>query len=238
MRAAFLAHSGFLVELPSVTLLFDWWNGELPVLRPGVPLLVFSSHRHEDHFKPEIFALNAQAFLLGKDISLSARNRARWGLSDETADKCTVLGGGEAVSPLPGVRVEALPSTDEGVAFLVTADGTAVFHAGDLNWWHWEGETEGWNRNMEVNFKRYAEPLRGRRIDLAMLPLDPRLGDDGFRGPAYFLELADIRRFLPMHQWGEFGFTDNFLTRYPGFANRTVPVCREGQLFDFKEEHI
>lgn len=238
MRAAFLAHSGFLVELPSVTLLFDWWNGELPVLRPGVPLLVFSSHRHEDHFKPEIFALNAQAFLLGKDISLSARNRARWGLSDETADKCTVLGGGEAVSPLPGVRVEALPSTDEGVAFLVTADGTAVFHAGDLNWWHWEGETEGWNRNMEVNFKRYAEPLRGRRIDLAMLPLDPRLGDDGFRGPAYFLELADIRRFLPMHQWGEFGFTDNFLTRYPGFANRTVPVCREGQIFDFKEEHL
>ena len=238
MRAAFLAHSGFLVELPSVTLLFDWWNGELPVLRPGVPLLVFSSHRHEDHFKPEIFALNAQAFLLGKDISLSARNRARWGLSDETADKCTVLGGGEAVSPLPGVRVEALPSTDEGVAFLVTADGTAVFHAGDLNWWHWEGEAEGWNRNMEVNFKRYAEPLRGRRIDLAMLPLDPRLGDDGFRGPAYFLELADIRRFLPMHQWGEFGFTDNFLTRYPGFANRTVPVCREGQIFDFKEEHL
>ena len=238
MRAAFLAHSGFLVELPSVTLLFDWWNGELPVLRPGVPLLVFSSHRHEDHFKPEIFALNAQAFLLGKDISLSARNRARWGLSDETADKCTVLGGGEAVSPLPGVRVEALPSTDEGVAFLVTADGTAVFHAGDLNWWHWEGETEGWNRNMEVNFKRYAEPLRGRRIDLAMLPLDPRLGDEGFRGPAYFLELADIRRFLPMHQWGEFGFTDNFLTRYPGFANRTVPVCREGQIFDFKEEHL
>ena len=238
MRAAFLTHSGFLVELPSVTLLFDWWNGELPVLRPGVPLLVFSSHRHEDHFKPEIFALNAQAFLLGKDISLSARNRARWGLSDETADKCTVLGGGEAVSPLPGVRVEALPSTDEGVAFLVTADGTAVFHAGDLNWWHWEGEAEGWNRNMEVNFKRYAEPLRGRRIDLAMLPLDPRLGDDGFRGPAYFLELADIRRFLPMHQWGQFGFTDNFLTRYPGFADRTVPVCREGQIFDFKEEHL
>ena len=236
MRAAFLAHSGFLVELPSVTLLFDWWNGELPVLRPGVPLLVFSSHRHEDHFKPEIFALNAQAFLLGKDISLSARNRARWGLSDETADKCTVLGGGEAVSPLPGVRVEALPSTDEGVAFLVTADGTAVFHAGDLNWWHWEGETEGWNRNMEVNFKRYTEPLRGRRMDIAMLPLDPRLGEDGFRGPAYFLELADIRRFLPMHQWGDFGFTEQFLSCYTMFKRQTVCVNRTGQIFTFEEE--
>ena len=238
MRAAFLAHSGFLVELPSVTLLFDWWNGELPVLRPGVPLLVFASHRHEDHFKPDIFRLDASAFLLGSDIRLTPRNLEKWGVSEEKAARCTRLGKHDTVTPLPGVTVETFPSTDEGVAFLVTADGQAVFHAGDLNWWHWEGEDVGWNRNMEVNFKRYAEPLRGRRIDLAMLPLDPRLGDDGFRGPAYFLELADIRRFLPMHQWGEFGFTDNFLTRYPGFADRTVPVCREGQIFDFKEEHL
>ena len=42
MRITFLDHSGFLVELPSVTLLFDWWKGELPTLRQGIPLLVFS----------------------------------------------------------------------------------------------------------------------------------------------------------------------------------------------------
>ena len=93
-----------------------------------------------------------------------------------------------------------LSSTDEGVAFLAAADGRAVFHAGDLNWWHWEGEDPDWNRNMEANFRRYAEPLRGRRIDLAMLPLDPRLGEDGFRGPRYFLELADIRRYVQCWQ--------------------------------------
>ena len=75
MRVTFLEHSGFLVELPSVTLLFDWWKGELPALRPGVPLLVFSSHRHEDHFKPEIFSLDAAAFLLRRLDSLSPRNR-------------------------------------------------------------------------------------------------------------------------------------------------------------------
>ena len=69
MRVTFVAHSGFLVELPSVALLFDWWKGELPALRPGVPLLVFASHRHEDHFKPEIFRLDAHAFLLGRTSS-------------------------------------------------------------------------------------------------------------------------------------------------------------------------
>ncbi len=64
-----------------------------------------------------------------------------------------------------------------------------------------------------------------------MLPLDPRLGEDGFRGPVYFLELADIRRFLPMHQWDDYAFTDSFLARYPQFTDRVVPVRREGDTF-------
>lgn len=235
MRVTFLGHSGFLVELPSVTLLFDWWKGELPAPRPGVPLLVFASHRHEDHFKPEIFALDGGGrevrFLLGKDIRLSPRNRERWGVSDTTAEKCVTLGGGRRLEPLPGVTVETLTSTDEGVAFLVTADGRTVFHAGDLNWWHWAGEDVSWNMQMALHFKEYTKPLQGRHIDLAMLPLDPRLGEDGFRGPRYFLELADIRRFLPMHQWSGFDFTDQFLAQYPPFAAQTIPITAAGQRF-------
>nr|WP_326127098.1 MBL fold metallo-hydrolase [uncultured Oscillibacter sp.] len=247
MTVTFLGHSGFWAELPSVTLLFDWWKGELPAPRPGIPLYVFASHRHEDHFSPAIFALDPWKdkvlddhdesrdvyFLLGHGISLDLRRRHRWGISPETAGKARVRKGGQTLS-LPRAEIETLSSTDEGVAFLVTLpDGLTLFHAGDLNWWHWEGEDKAWNRNMEVNFKRYTEPLRGRRIDLAMLPLDPRLGEDGFRGPRYFLETADIRRFLPMHQWGDFGFTEKFLARYPEFRSRTVPVTAEGQVFTF-----
>ena len=78
MRVTYLAHSGFLVELPSVTLLFDWWKGDLPPL-PSGPLLVFASHRHPDHFNPRIFALDDGQrdvrFLLGKGIHLTDRNR-------------------------------------------------------------------------------------------------------------------------------------------------------------------
>lgn len=234
MQAAFLDHSGFLVELDSAALLFDWWKGGLPAIKPGVPLYVFASHVHPDHFDPRIFTLDDGSrevrFILGHDIKLSSRNFSRWGVSPETAEKCRNLRGGETLE-LSGVSVEALPSTDEGEAFLVTVDGLTIFHAGDLNWWHWEGEDKGWNRNMEVNFKKYAEALRGRTIDLAMLPLDPRLGEAGFWGPAYFLETAEIRRFLPMHQWGEFDFARKFLEKHPAFTDCVLPVKEPGQVF-------
>lgn len=232
MQVTFLAHSGFLVELEGVCLLFDWWKGDLPPL-PDKPLAVFASHHHPDHFDPKIFALDGEntRFLLGKGIRLTERNRDRWGLGEASAARCRVLAGNETAEPFPGVTVETLRSTDEGVAFLVTAEGQTIFHAGDLNWWHWEGEDPAWNRNMEVDFQRYAEPLRGRQIDLAMLPLDPRLGVDGYRGPKYFLELADIRRFLPMHQWDDFEFTDAFLAHYPQFRDQTIPVRCQGQTF-------
>ena len=178
MKVTYLGHSGFLAELETVSLLFDWWKGDLPPLPADKPLAVFASHRHGDHFDPKIFSLDGERtrFLLGKGIRLTERNFRRWGLGEAAAARCRVLAGGETAELLPGVTVETLRSTDEGVAFLVTAEGTTIFHAGDLNWWHWEGEDPGWNRNMEADFKRYAEPLRGRRIDLAMLPLDPRLG--------------------------------------------------------------
>lgn len=236
-RVTLLDHSGFLVEAEAVTLLFDWWRGELPALRPGVPLYVFASHGHPDHFAPKIFALDGGArdvrFVLGHGIRLTPRNLERWGVSPGTAEKCHILKGGQTLA-LPRAEIEALPSTDEGAAFLAALpDGQTVFHAGDLNWWHWEKEDKAWNHNMAANFKKYTEPLRGRKIDLAMLPLDPRLGEAGFRGPKYFLELADIRAFLPMHQWGDFGFTRKFLEKHPDFTSRTVPVERAGQTFIF-----
>ena len=135
------------------------------------------------------------------------------------------------MEPLPGVRVETLTSTDEGVAFLVTAEERTVFHAGDLNWWHWEGEDADWNREMALHFREFTAPLRGRRLDLAFLPLDPRLGEAGFWGPKAFLDLADIGCVVPMHQWGQGSFTERFLEKYPQFRERTYPLTMPGQRF-------
>lgn len=235
MRVTFLGHSGFLAELDGVYLLFDWWKGELPRLS-NKPLLCFASHTHSDHFNPVIFTLDDGTreirFLLGQDFKLSPRNREKWGLSDETAEKCVVLKGNETVSLLGGVTVETLPSTDEGVAFLVFCEGKTLYHAGDLNWWHWEEEPGDWNPNMAASFKRYIEPLRGRRIDLALAPLDPRQGEAAGWGARYLLELARVEKLIPMHQWGDDSPTGRFLEEFPQWADTVLPVERAGQQWD------
>lgn len=237
MQVTHLAHSGFFIELDSAALLFDWWKGALPPLPVSKPLLVFVSHRHEDHFSPEIFSLANNSrdvcFLLGSGIRLTERNLSKWGISEQIAVRCICLRGGETVHPAPGITVETLHSTDEGVAFLVTVDGQTIYHAGDLHWWHWEGEERAWNRNMEVNFKRYIEPLRNRSIDLAMIPLDPRLAGSYAWGMEYFLNLVEVRSVLPMHHWGDYTLTERFCREYPHLAGPVVPVAREGQTFSF-----
>jgi L-ascorbate metabolism protein UlaG (beta-lactamase superfamily) len=234
IRVTFLGHSGFLAELPGAALLFDWWKGELPAL-PEVPLFCFVSHRHEDHFNPRVFSLAADGrdvtFLLGRDIRLTPRNLERWGLDAGTAAHCVRLGGGETWER-DGLAVEALPSTDQGVAFAVSRGGVTLYHAGDLNWWHWEEEDRAWNRNMETDFKRALEPLRGRRIDVAFAPLDPRLGPARDWGLRYLLETADVRRVFPMHQWGDFATTGEFCRAAPELAGRVIPVERDGQSWE------
>ena len=109
-NVTFLAHSGFLIETENALLLFDWWKGTLPALPPEKPLLVFASHAHHDHFNPAVFALDGGSrpvrFLLGE------------GITPPAGHACTVLRGGESAA-LPEAEVESLPSTVEGVAFLV-----------------------------------------------------------------------------------------------------------------------
>ena len=235
IRVTFLGHSGFLVETETALLLFDWHKGDLPTLPPKT-LLVFASHQHHDHFHPRIFALDDGSrevrFFLGSDLKLTEHRRQRWNITPETAERCHVMSGGETVSVL-GISVEALTSTDEGVAFLVTCDGMTVYHAGDLNWWHWEGEDPLWNENMAADFKRYIEPLRNRRIDLAFAPLDPRQENSADWGFRYLLELADIRRIVPMHQWEDPTPTRIFCREYPALSTAVVPAETPGQILEF-----
>lgn len=214
IQTTFLAHSGFLIQTDSCYFLIDWWKGDLPVLE-NKPLYVLASHRHKDHYDPHIFDLDA-TFILSDDIPLPEGQTAH------------VIGPNQTLT-LDHVVIETLPSTDAGVAFILTVDGKTIYHAGDLHWWHWEGEPDPWNPDMEKNFKAYIAPLANRHLDLAFVPLDHRLQAAEDWGFVYVLNLAQVDAVVPMHQWNITEPTQRFCANYPQWAGLIHPLEQSGQ---------
>ena len=50
IKVSFLYHSGFLVELPEIIFLFDYYKGVIPELDSRKNIYVFSIHRHSYQF--------------------------------------------------------------------------------------------------------------------------------------------------------------------------------------------
>ena len=139
-------------------------------------VLVFVSHEHKDHFDPAIFSLREKL------------SRVRFVLPEELDEvyqgRPLCLGRGRTVQTL---RAAGLPhhhlclDRPSGVAYMLETDGLRIYHAGDLNWWHWEGEDE-FNRDQERRYQHQmqllAQELDGEPLDLACVPVDPRLEGD------------------------------------------------------------
>ena len=189
MKITYIHHSSFMAELEHTALLFDYFEGNIPETDREKPLFVFASHRHGDHFSRSIFDLEESrgnvTYVLSDDIWTRQ-------VPEDLLGRTIFLGPGEEVSLKDGagnpVDIQAFKSTDQGVAFLASLEGRTIYHAGDLNWWHWEGEPASWNRNMETGFRREIDSIAGERFDAAFVPLDPRLEAAYGLGMDYFLQ--------------------------------------------------
>jgi L-ascorbate metabolism protein UlaG (beta-lactamase superfamily) len=84
---------------------------------------------------------------------------------------------------------------------VVEIEGKRIYHAGDLNWWHWENETPSEQQNMERHYKAYLEKIRDTSFDVAMIPYDVKLGAHTAKGIGYFLSVARAAHVFPMHFW-------------------------------------
>lgn len=235
MQITYIGHSGFYVELENTLLLFDYYEGLLPKLPDGKKLYVFASHRHPDHFNPEIFSLSKDKgdtfFILSNDIWESR-------IPKDLRTQALRLKPNVNHS-LGNLTVRTLKSTDEGVAFLVKCEGKTIYHAGDLNDWRWMGEPESWNRQMQKNYQSYIEPLRNMHIDAAFIPLDPRQEDYYALGMDYFLSLTGKRndgdRIYPMHCWEDYGIIDRWLREHPDHPDRDRIVRIQGRGESFRQ---
>lgn len=262
MKITYIGHSGFSVELEQSVLLFDYYQGEIPSFPDGKKLYVFASHRHGDHFNPEIFSLAERyldvQYVFSRDIWRSRvpeklqknvvqmKANTEWTDGADTgkneshgagvgeADGCEAQGGGgKSHRAKASVAVRTLRSTDEGVAFLVQTEGKTLYHAGDLNNWRWEGEPEEWNRKMEADYKAFLEPIRGQRIDAAFVPLDPRQEQNYALGMDYFLELTDAKKVYPMHCWEDYSVIDRWRWEHPDSPYRDRIVSIDGRGANF-----
>ena len=217
MRIRYIYHSGFLVETAQSYYLFDYYKGALPALNAEKPLVVFCSHNHADHYNPAVFPL-----LLANGMRDVRAVLAKDILKKRYPKDIEVLRAraNESYALANGARVETLHSTDCGVAYLLTTPEGVLFHAGDLNDWTWEGESESDNRAMRGAFRHEIDKLKGRPIDAAFFPLDPRQQAHYADGLLYFLSTADVKTVYPMHMWEQPETVERFLQAYPQYAGK------------------
>ena len=234
MKVTYLYHSGFAVELEKHIFVFDYMKGKLPDWDGRKEIIFFASHKHPDHFVMDIFQWFGKyenlRYVLGSDIKLSDKY-----LECNGVDPCvkTVItnAGKNRTLELGDVKIETLRSTDEGVAFIVCTEGKTIYHAGDLNWWHWEGEADSWNTQMEKDYKKEISLIDGRHFDVAFVPLDPRLEWAYGLGMQEFLEHTDTDHVFPMHMWDDYRPIDKYKKSDKGrqYADKVMEISRPGQ---------
>lgn len=200
----YLYHSGFAVKTEHHFFIFDYYldtpHGcglEKGVINPeeirDLDVVVFASHRHPDHFNPRIFSWRKTV------------RKIRYVLSDDirTSEDVLKVRPGETYD-LGDLTVRTLKSTDEGVAFLLVADGLHIYHAGDLNLWHWNGEPDGDNAEMARRYREQIDTLKGEKIDIAFVPVDPRLEEHYLLGLDYFMKTVGANLAVPIHLGDDF----------------------------------
>ena len=205
MKVTYIVHSCYYVELEHCGLLFDYYSGPLP--ETDKPLYVFASHSHDDHFSPDVFRLSQPGkevhYLLSKDIFRSR-------VPEELKESVTFVAPRQFYE-VGAVRAATLRSTDQGVAFAVTCDGKKIYHAGDLNWWHWEEEGTEYNQQMKEDYQNTLRLMEGEHVDVAFVPVDPRLEDAYYWGIDWYMRHTDTERVYPMHMWGQYEIQDRLL---------------------------
>lgn len=206
----YLSNSGYALLYNGNLLVFDCYNPTSHALSGWLKenvnenTTVFISHTHADHYSKDIFLLPANDYVLSFDIR-----------APKQADKNIItLSPGENAR-VNGLEVRAFGSTDEGVSFYVNIDGLSVFHAGDLNYWHWLDEGgESYAKEALLSFNSVMQKIRADigSLDLAFFPVDPRLGSDYYRSAVMFAELMKPKYLMPMHFGREYNKNEAFVS--------------------------
>ncbi len=193
-------HSGFSVASEHTLAVFDYWRGERGELAPDKQLtpeklakfdhvFVFISHEHIDHLDPVVFTwadAGNVSYIVSSDMPVGTRGKR--------------MAPGDTLKLSDELTVTAFDSTDLGVSFLADFCGIRVFHAGDLNFWHWREESTMQEiEEADAEFRKAVQPISKETVDVAFFPVDPRQGTMYEAGANYFILAVKPRILIPMH---------------------------------------
>ena len=223
MKITYINHSCFSVELDNCILLFDYFEGSIPKFDNNKKIYVFSSHSHHDHYNKSIFDLRKiysdVTYILSDDIKVNKSNDVIFVKPDENIY-------------VDSLEIKTLKSTDIGVAFIINVEGKSIYHAGDLNWWHWEGEnTVEDNKHAEFIFKEEMNKIKGNAFDIAFIPLDSRQGNEFYLGFDTFMRNTNTKIAIPMHCWGDYSVINKLkqLECSNAYKDKVVDINKKNQ---------
>lgn len=221
VKVEHIYHSGFTLETENYFLVFDYYQGDLSL--KDKQIIVFSSHSHADHFNPKILDWKNKSdidYVFSWDIEI-----------DGVDNKVHFMKPYEELE-LRKVKIETFGSTDLGVSFLINVDNINIFHAGDLYWWHWEEDSMEEQKNEERIFKDEIEKIKGKNIDIAFFPVDPRLGGAYYLGGEYFINSLKPKYFIPMHFGDNFHITSEFIHKMKDIDTDIVELTHRNQIIN------
>lgn len=220
MTLIYIHHDCFVLVTSRAAVVFDYWRAPLSegreglprffdLIGPQLPVYVLVSHHHKDHYTRDIFGWDALRpglhYVLSRDTAKAARPYitpgSHWSGHKVDPSRVTVMQPGDEVQ-LPGLDVHAYGSTDIGNSWVVTTCGRAVMHAGDLNAWIWKDESTP--DEVRQALSAYNSILmtigqRWPRLDVAMFPVDSRIGSEWWTGAKMLVDTIDVGHFVPMH---------------------------------------
>ena len=203
MKLVYVHHSGFYLEIEDKVLIFD--NIDHGLINKLTDCkdkdgYIFVTHKHGDHYDNNIWALR-NCFKNTKYIFGERVDKEGYDIFNMLANQESNIGD---------LNVKTTASTDRGVSFLIKTKGETIYHAGDLNWWYWKNDDDYTHKKEERDYKVEIEKLLGEDIDVAMVPVDPRLEEYYYLAGKYFIEELKPKNFFPMHFSTNFDITNKF----------------------------
>ena len=238
MKLTYVYHSCCAIEFKKFTVLIDYYKDvikegeetgwvEKNLLKSDKPLYVLCTHSHADHFNEEVLKWDAQK----KNITYIFSKEVLDTLSDNPFlkdEKITYLDKFEEYKDKQ-IKVKAFGSTDEGGSFYIEHKRKKIFHAGDLNNWHWNEEVPfdealAFENSYICELELLYEQVK--KVDLAMFPVDPRLGKDFMRGAEQFVNKIKTAYFMSLH------FGENY-----ELIKQFEPIAQKAKTKFLKVEH-